>query len=174
MDLRSVCPGLLLPYDLCGVFCLPFSCWHLLLLVALSNPHMPWAIWAGRLWAPRKGDWLRLWLELSVAGVSEVTLRPGCVLYCMACLTVFIGSCLLPAWWLCWRWYCWPLWLYFCFHVWHQHSGADEVCGHPCFSLFLLRPTFDFYQCLIWKQMGPFRIQKLHEGWRKTFTRLNH
>lgn len=67
------------------------------LTAALSSPFIPWAIWAGRLWTPRKGDWLRLWLELTLAGVSEVTLSPNCVLYRMACLIVWIAhACPLP------------------------------------------------------------------------------
>lgn len=74
------------------------------------------------------------------------------------------SPCLPPAWWLCWRCCCWSLWLYFCFHVWHQHSGADEVCDHPCFSMFLLRTTYGFYQCIIWKQMDPF--QDTEAPWR--------
>lgn len=95
--LRSACSGLLLACDLCGVFCLPFPHWHLPSLEALSNPFIPWAIWAGRLWAPRKGDWLRLWLELTLAVVSEVALSPDCVFCCMACLAVLIApACPLP------------------------------------------------------------------------------
>lgn len=148
-----------------------FPRWHLPSLAALSNPFIPWAIWARRLWAPRKGDWLRLWLELTLAGVSDVALSPECVLYCMACLTVLIAhACPLPdgsvgggA-------------VGLCDSISVSMSGTSTVGQMRCVTTLAFPCSYwgqhlAFTSVLFGSRWILFRIQKLHEGWKKTFTR---
>lgn len=133
---------------------------------------IPWAIWARRLWTPRKRDWLRLWLELTLAGVSEVALSPECVLYCMACLTLLIAhACPLPngsggggA-------------VGFCDSISVSMSGTSTVGQMRCVTTLAFPCSYwgqhlAFTSVLFGSRLILFRIQKLHEGWKKNLYKV--
>ena len=149
--MRTLVLCAVLPCDLCGVFCLLFPPLASALTCSIIQSFYPMSHLSQETWSPQKRRLTKAvvgtdlgWGQWSCSESWMCPLLHG-LPYRVNC------PCLPPAWWLCWRWCCWSLWLYFCFRVWHQHSGADEVCDHPCFSMFLLRTAFGFYQCIIWK-----------------------
>lgn len=166
-DLISVCSGLLLACDLCGVFCLPFPLLASALTCGIIQPFYPMSHLSRETMSPQKRR-----LTKAVAGTdlgwgqwsrSESWLCPllhglPCRVNC-PCLLLPDGSAGGGA-------------FGHCDSISVSMSGTSTVGQMRCVTTFAFPCSYwgqhlAFTSVLFGSRWILFRIQKLHEGWKK-------